>query len=92
MTRSLLRSHGLYPLLAFGLTATLLAISGADLMVADALYRLEGYQWALRDHWLTAQVLHGAANRVMVGAGSLLLLTALASLVSTPLRSLCKPL
>lgn len=92
MTRSLLRSHGLYPLLAFGLTATLLAISGADLMVADALYRLEGYQWALRDHWLTAQVLHGAANRVIVGAGILLLLTALASLASAPLRSLCKPL
>lgn len=92
MTRAFLRSHGLYPLLAFGLTAMALAISNADLVMADGLYRMEGHQWALRDHTLTAQVLHKDANRAVVGVGVLLLLSGLTSLVNPRLRPLRKPL
>lgn len=93
MTSSLfLRHHGLYPLLAFAIAATTLAISGGDLAIADWLYSLEGHQWALRDHPLTSAVMHKGANKVVVGAGVLLVLTALASLLGTRLKPLRKPL
>lgn len=39
-------------------------ISGIDLWLATQFYALEGYQWALKDHWLTEQILHKGARKI----------------------------
>lgn len=56
--RRLLRTHLLYPLALFLLVAGMVEHFHWDLALADFLYRLEGDQWALKKHFLTATVVH----------------------------------
>lgn len=39
---------------------------GGDFFIADALYRWQGGQWALREHWLTSGLLHTGGKRFTV--------------------------
>ena len=69
LIRNFLRSHALWPAVAFGLAALAMAWSGLDFKLADALYRLEGGRWVLQHHYLASEVLHDGAKavgRVMV--------------------------
>lgn len=55
------------------LAAYLVAMVGlqgfhGDLVVADALYALQGGHWALRDHWFTVDVVHVGGKRLVAGA------------------------
>ncbi|WP_372716666.1 phosphatase PAP2 family protein [Immundisolibacter sp.] len=54
----LLRTHLLYPLLAFLVVAGLVEYFHWDLALADFLYRLEGDHWALKRHVLTSTIVH----------------------------------
>lgn len=42
----------------------LLDIGGGDIWLAAKLYALEGQQWALRDYWLTEDILHQGARKL----------------------------
>lgn len=42
----------------------LLDIGGIDIWLASRFYAAEGYQWALRDHWLTENILHKGARKL----------------------------
>lgn len=42
----------------------LLDVGGLDVWLATKLYALEGNQWALRDHWLTEDLLHKGARKL----------------------------
>lgn len=61
------RPLGLIPLLLFILAVALLEIWGLDLKLGDLLYRLEGHQWALREHWLTAGLIHNGGRLLSFG-------------------------
>jgi membrane-associated PAP2 superfamily phosphatase len=56
---------------AFAILASL-EHTGLDLWVADHWYAFEGYRWALRDHWLTYEVIHHDGKEVLVGFGLML--------------------
>lgn len=49
---------------------------GGDTAVADALFALQGGHWALRDHWVTVEVVHAGGKRFV--ASAFLALTVLA--------------
>lgn len=57
-----LRQHLWLPLLATLAVSGVLMSLGGDQWLADAFYRLEGHQWALRDAWLTTQLVHKAGK------------------------------
>ena len=42
----------------------LLDIGGLDIWLASKFYAAEGYQWALKNHWLTEQILHKGARKL----------------------------
>ena len=42
----------------------LLDIGGLDIWLASRFYAAEGYQWALKNHWLTEQILHKGARKL----------------------------
>lgn len=51
-------SHLFLPLTAAVLVLWTLESTTVDLWLADRWYAFEGHQWALRDHWLTYDVIH----------------------------------
>lgn len=53
-----LRHHLAWPLVAGLLASVVLVQGGGDLRLADALFRIQGGHWALREHWLTSGVIH----------------------------------
>jgi membrane-associated PAP2 superfamily phosphatase len=61
------RQLGLMPLLLFIVAVALLEAYGLDLKLGDLLYRLEGQQWALREHWLTAGLIHNGGRLLSFG-------------------------
>ena len=63
--RRLLRTHLLYPLLLFLLVAGVVEHFHLDLILADALYHLEGDRWALKKHFITATVVHEYGRHVV---------------------------
>lgn len=65
------RQHLLWPTLLWLLVITTVHLAGTDLWLAQALYRIEGGQWLLRDHWLSYHLLH-EGGRLLV---ALMLLT-----------------
>jgi len=56
--------HGLLPLLAFVAMQEAISRFSLDLRLADYWYRLEGGAWALRDHWLTSDLLHHGGRQL----------------------------
>ena len=58
LPRGFLASHFALPLAATLLASLLLMRTGGDRWLADALFRMEGGHWALREHWLTSGVIH----------------------------------
>ncbi|KKO44924.1 hypothetical protein WG68_13620 [Arsukibacterium ikkense] len=42
----------------------LLDIGGVDIWLASQFYALEGNQWALRNHWLTEEIMHKGARKL----------------------------
>nr|WP_082708475.1 phosphatase PAP2 family protein [Marinobacterium profundum] len=61
------RQLGLIPLVLFLLGVALLEIWELDLKLGDLLYRLEGQQWALREHWITAGIIHNGGRLLSFG-------------------------
>lgn len=51
-------------LVAYLASMLLFDLAGADIWLASKFYQLEGYQWALRDYWLTEDVLHKGARKL----------------------------
>ena len=51
-------THLALPAGAALIISSLLMDGGGDFWVADHLYRLQGSRWALRDAWLTSNLLH----------------------------------
>lgn len=41
----------------------ILDIGGGDIWLASQFYAFEGYQWALKDHWLAEEILHKGARK-----------------------------
>lgn len=53
-----LYAHFIYPLTILIVLSTLFNLLDIDKILADYLYRLQGNSWALKDNWITEQVLH----------------------------------
>ena len=66
LSSSFLAPHLGWPLVAAVLASVLLMHGGGDRGLADALFHLEGGRWALRDHWLTSEVIHGGGRAASV--------------------------
>jgi membrane-associated PAP2 superfamily phosphatase len=66
-------THLLVPLLAAVALLTLLERSAIDLWLADRWYALGGHRWALRDHWLTYDVIHHHGKQMIIGFGLVVL-------------------
>lgn len=54
--------------LVYVLLMGLLQGAGGDDLVAEALYRWQGGEWALRHHWLTVGVIHTGGKRLVAAA------------------------
>ncbi|MCB1648901.1 MAG: phosphatase PAP2 family protein [Pseudomonadales bacterium] len=67
----------LYPTVLFAFLATVLVLTDWDLWWGDLLFRLEGGSWALRDAWVTNQLIHDR-GRDLVAVMTLALLLAIA--------------
>lgn len=78
--------HAFWPLLAAGLLLSGFEFTGLDLWLADRWYALEGGRWALRQHWITADLLHEDARNLLLALGLCVILAALASMFWTPLH------
>lgn len=87
MTAPEIRNLLVLPTLAFLTAIVALEKSGADLQIADWLYRLQGGSWRLQDAWITNNLIHDQ-GRNLVGIVLLAVLLAIAlSFVMTPLRA-----
>ena len=80
-------SHLLLPLLGFVLLVLLLALSQADLLLADQIYQWSGGSWRLRDAWFTSEVLHEGGRKLVNVVAVVLILLTLASLKLPGLRA-----
>ncbi|MDO9316771.1 MAG: phosphatase PAP2 family protein [Gammaproteobacteria bacterium] len=87
MTAPEIRNLLVLPTLAFLAAIVALETSGADLQIADWLYRLQGGSWRLQDAWITNNLIHDQ-GRNLVGIVLLALLLAIAlAFVMAPLRA-----
>ncbi|MES2626237.1 MAG: phosphatase PAP2 family protein [Pseudomonadota bacterium] len=75
-----IRDHLVWPMLGFTLLVVLLALTDADILLADQIYQLSGSSWRLRDAWTTSVLLHEGGRKLINVAAVVLLLSALASL------------
>ncbi|MBU1308730.1 MULTISPECIES: phosphatase PAP2 family protein [unclassified Arsukibacterium] len=66
-------SHVLFA--GFVVLILLFDVAGLDVWLATKLYALEGNQWALREHWLTEDILHKGARKLNYILASAVLLT-----------------
>lgn len=78
--------HLFWPLTTFAFAAAIMEISMFDLLFADSLFRLEGLQWALKDHFITSTLLHDGAQGLSKVIALLLLVIALTSPYNRHLR------
>ncbi|WP_019675022.1 phosphatase PAP2 family protein [Arsukibacterium perlucidum] len=76
--RQFLVSKSLFALTSgYCILMLLLDVGGIDIWLATKFYALEGYTWALKDYWVTEQLLHiGARKLNYVLALAILLITA----------------
>jgi membrane-associated PAP2 superfamily phosphatase len=71
--------HLWVPLMLVLLVSALIELLALDQQLASWIYQLEGGRWALRDHWLTNELLHTGGKRLSL----LIALLCLAGLAST---------
>ncbi|MEA5123160.1 phosphatase PAP2 family protein [Xanthomonas floridensis] len=90
-TRFLAR-HLWMPLAGVLVASALLMGAGGDQWVADALYRLEGGHWLLKDHWVTSGVVHRVGKWLSTAAGVSVVILAVAAWCKPRLRVLRWPL
>lgn len=84
--------HLVLPLTVAAAVLFMLEHTGIDLWLADWLYALEGHQWALRNHWLTYDVIHHHGKQMMITIGLVLLVLLLASYRVLRFQSWRKPM
>ncbi len=71
--------HLVLPLAVAATVLFTLENTGIDLWLADHWYALEGNEWALRDHWVTYDVIHHHGKQMILTIGLVLLALLLAS-------------
>lgn len=64
--------HLVLPLAVSVLVLFSLERTGADLWLADRWFAFEGHHWALRNNWLTNQVIHRDGRELLAGLGLVL--------------------
>jgi len=79
-------THFWLPLLVMAAVLTLFELTPLDLKLAGAWYRLEGSEWALRNHWFTYHIMHHWGKRLIAAIGLTLLIMYAASWKVTGLR------
>lgn len=87
-----LRQHLAWPLAAGLLASLVLVQGGGDLWLADALFRIQGGHWALREHWLTSGVIHRGGKWASLLAALTVLGLYLYALRHAPWAHLRRPL
>ena len=87
-----LRGHLLLPLTALLLASVALMAGNGDQWLADLLYHAEGGQWALRDAWVTSDLLHHGGKHLSASAAVLVLLAVLRSCIDARWKPLRRPL
>lgn len=85
-TRFLVR-HLWLPLAGVLVLSALLMSAGGDQWIADALYRLEGGHWLLKDHWFTSGVIHRVGKWLSTAAAVSVLVLALVAWCRPRLRA-----
>ncbi|APP77026.1 hypothetical protein BJD12_19390 [Xanthomonas vesicatoria ATCC 35937] len=90
-TRFLVR-HLWLPLAGVLLASALLMGAGGDQWVADALYRLEGGHWLLKDHWFTSGAIHRVGRGLSTASGVSVVILAVTAWCKPRLRKLRWPL
>lgn len=83
--------HLVLPLMAAILILTTLEYTGIDLWIADHWYALEGNRWALRDNWLTYEVIHHYGKEAMLVLGMILVIVLVTSYRRPALQHWRKP-
>ncbi|WP_338339619.1 phosphatase PAP2 family protein [Xanthomonas euvesicatoria] len=84
--------HLWLPLACVLLASALLMGAGGDQWIADALYRLEGGHWLLKDHWFTSGVIHRVGKWLSTAAGVGVLVLAIVAWCRPRLKVLRWPL
>lgn len=84
--------HLWLPLACVLLASALLMGAGGDQWIADVLYRMEGGQWLLKEHWFTSGVVHRAGKWLSTAAGVGVLLMAVAAWFTPRMRAVRWPL
>ncbi|WP_372391329.1 phosphatase PAP2 family protein [Xanthomonas sp. NCPPB 3582] len=87
-----LARHLWLPLAGALVASALLMGAGGDQWVADALYRLQGGHWLLKDHWFTSGVVHRVGKWLSTAAGVSVVILAVAAWCKPRLRVLRWPL
>lgn len=80
-----------YPALGFLVINGVVLVLDLDQKIGDYLYAQQGFSWALREHWLTSDVLHTSGRALSVVASVLVLMVFLLSWVSQALRAWRRP-
>lgn len=87
MTSSEIRNFLILPALAFLAAVVALETSGADLQIADWLYRLQGGSWQLKDAWITNNLIHDDGRYITATVLLCLLALIALSFVTPTLRA-----
>ena len=87
-----LRGHLLLPLTALLLASVVLMAGNGDQWLADLLYHAEGGQWALRDAWVTSDLLHHGGKHLSASTAVLVSLALLRSCIDARWKPLRRPL
>ncbi|MBN5048948.1 phosphatase PAP2 family protein [Stenotrophomonas sp. 2MCAF14_2] len=74
-----IESHVTIPVIVLIVGSCLLLGLHGDQVVAAWIYGWEGHQWALKDSWLTEQLVHKGGRNLSIGAGLAALLATIAS-------------
>ncbi|WP_421569694.1 phosphatase PAP2 family protein [Stenotrophomonas sp. PD6] len=85
-------THVVIPLVAVLVASFVLMQHYGDLQVSAWLYAAQGHSWALKDAWITEQVIHKLGRNLSVGAGLVVLGLAIASAWKPSLAGLRRPL
>ncbi|HHA2747711.1 TPA: phosphatase PAP2 family protein [Stenotrophomonas maltophilia] len=72
-------SHVTIPVTLLIVGSCLLMGLHGDQLIAGWIYRWEGHQWALKDSWLTEQLVHKVGRNLSIGAGLAVLAAAIVS-------------
>ncbi|MGH8087531.1 MAG: phosphatase PAP2 family protein [Stenotrophomonas sp.] len=85
-------THVVMPLAAVLVASFVLMQHYGDLEVSAWLYAAQGHAWALKDAWITEQVIHKLGRNLSIGAGLVVLGLAIASAWKPSLAGLRRPL